>query len=550
MAKRKTPPQPPPAKLDAWGDPLPPGAWARAGSARLRHADVRSLAFGDGVLFSAGAGGIRGWNVTDGRCIEAHGESVPAHVVGVSRDGALAWIDHAGWVHENVRRPDAITHLGIQAPSAMAWFRDGWTILAGRHLARRTRASWLATPVGPENAVRGAFARSRVAFVDREGLAWVYGVEVPDFLAAVALGAAPTAIALSPRGTTVAAGFVDGRIGLWDVASARQVAEWPAHELPVAALAYDDDGGGLASAAGARIRLWNGATGAERLELPTFEDAPASAGFPPEGRTLVLRRAGMIHEWDLDTGTELRAVAARGAWDDGNRGRTARWVTHADGAQVVVMDVALGREAARVPREGASASAVSFDGTRLALGFPHGNVRVAEVAGGRRIWEARPPFAPASAPEITLLAFSADGLYLAAGRTFEGVALVDAEGKHVGALTGPIAFAEDGSWIAVSLPGGGIGVYDLGRRPLRNLRTLHGHGAELRRLVAGPKNLLATAADDRIIRVWDVGQARSLAIFEAPAHDLAFSRDGAWLASICWDDGETLVWDLRATARA
>ena len=58
--------------VDRFGDPLPPGAVARLGTIRLRHAQVTSLGFADRgrVLVSCGMDGwVRWWDLFSGRAI-------------------------------------------------------------------------------------------------------------------------------------------------------------------------------------------------------------------------------------------------------------------------------------------------------------------------------------------------------------------------------------------------------------------------------------------------------------------------------------------------
>jgi WD40 repeat protein len=69
-----------PPKLDAYGDPLPPGAYARFGTLRLRH-DAKAVAFfNDKTIVSAGSS-IRFWDAVSGKLIR---EISPARMQDVS----------------------------------------------------------------------------------------------------------------------------------------------------------------------------------------------------------------------------------------------------------------------------------------------------------------------------------------------------------------------------------------------------------------------------------------------------------------------------------
>src|SRR5580704_332293 len=63
----KTNPESP--KLDAYGDPLPPGAVARYGTIRLRH-DAKAVAFLDDKTIVSVGSSIRFWDATTGRAVK------------------------------------------------------------------------------------------------------------------------------------------------------------------------------------------------------------------------------------------------------------------------------------------------------------------------------------------------------------------------------------------------------------------------------------------------------------------------------------------------
>src|SRR5438046_8577863 len=65
-------------------------------------------------------------------------------------------------------------------------------------------------------------------------------------------------VAFSPDSKLVAAGQDDGRIALWDAATARLVRSWAAHEGAVQSLAFARDGKQLASGGrDGNVRLWD-----------------------------------------------------------------------------------------------------------------------------------------------------------------------------------------------------------------------------------------------------------------------------------------------------
>jgi len=65
--------------------------------------------------------------------------------------------------------------------------------------------------------------------------------------------AAPTTLAFSPDGKTLASGSSDKTIRLWNVADGKQMEVWTAHGGDVASVAFSPDGKLLAGG-GAKIR--------------------------------------------------------------------------------------------------------------------------------------------------------------------------------------------------------------------------------------------------------------------------------------------------------
>src|SRR5207249_3486704 len=104
-------PQPAKAAVDLFGDPLPPGAVARLGTVRLRHADTLDhVAFspdGKALLSLAADHVLRFWDPATGRPLRKAGtdDSVVGGPCALSADGKL--LAGGGW--DKVHLLDAAT---------------------------------------------------------------------------------------------------------------------------------------------------------------------------------------------------------------------------------------------------------------------------------------------------------------------------------------------------------------------------------------------------------------------------------------------------------
>src|SRR5207302_10815870 len=118
----------PPAPTDRHGDPLPPGAVARLGTVRSRHAGpVRGLAFSaDGkTLLSAGHHTVRRWDAMSGRLLEVSRAPGGRGVSALSPDGrTVASVEGDAlhlWDREGRRRlPSLVGRRGLLPRVAFA----------------------------------------------------------------------------------------------------------------------------------------------------------------------------------------------------------------------------------------------------------------------------------------------------------------------------------------------------------------------------------------------------------------------------------------------
>ncbi|MCX6839832.1 MAG: hypothetical protein NTX35_18775 [Verrucomicrobia bacterium] len=105
------------------------------------------------------------------------------------------------------------------------------------------------------------------------------------------------------RSLAVACG--DGQALLYDPATARLVAKWPAHEGGVLSIAYNREGRLLTGGHDATARLWD-ETGKQISLLKNFDTAAFRVAFTSTQNALVGDWSGTVHEWTPE-GKELRA---------------------------------------------------------------------------------------------------------------------------------------------------------------------------------------------------------------------------------------------------
>ncbi|HEY6562865.1 MAG TPA: WD40 repeat domain-containing protein, partial [Pirellulaceae bacterium] len=295
------------------------------------------------------------------------------------------------------------------------------------------------------------------------------------------------------------------------------------------AVAFSPDGHYVAASTGTwginrpgEIRLWDTLTGEEHLRLKGHSSSIMDVAFSPDGKRLVsaglhwhsTSPPGGVNVWDVASGAKLGSIDANAfcaAFSPD--GHDLAFGRH-DGRVILtpVEDVTAGRPPQRVDRaplirhrtnvfdiafrpDGKYLASASRDGTfqvasvpsrevvsvieglgdvrevafspnnrELAVGTFAGQVKVYEQAAERLIevahWEQ--PGAVAS------LEFSPDGQYLAIGRRWSGVSLVDAHtGREIRTFPGhnqnphDVSFAADGMRLATSGGDGVVKVWDM-----------------------------------------------------------------------------------------
>jgi WD40 repeat protein len=123
------------------------------------------------------------------------------------------------------------------------------------------------------------------------------------------------AVTFLPDGKTLASGSADGTAKLWEVNTLQELGTVPM-KVPVRALAAAPDGRTLAVAGGADaspgaagvVRLWDIPTGRERITLTGQHKVIFGVSFSPDGRTLATAsKDGTVKLWAVSLGRSMLA---------------------------------------------------------------------------------------------------------------------------------------------------------------------------------------------------------------------------------------------------
>jgi len=311
---------------------------------------------------------------------------------------------------------------------------------------------------------------------------------------------------------------------------AQEVKELPSlrgHTDAVWSVAFSPEGKALASgSADGTVKLWDLATGKNVVTLGGPKGVEVlSVAFQPDGKVLAAGgEDAVVRLWDAASGKSRAALAGHTAEIQSLAySPDGKLLASASQDQTVKLwDPATGKVARTLEGHRARVDAVAFspDGKSLASAGGGGEVGAGGQGGTVRVWDiatGRNVITLKAKDSMQCVAFSPDGKTLAAG-----------------------------GWVSRlrqwSLAGGG------------EPRLFEGHLAQVWSVAFHPRGkLIASACDDRTVRLWDVTTQKEVGSPQGPpdltakggaaVRSVAFSPDGRVLAG--GDDGGTVrLWQI------
>jgi WD40 repeat protein len=321
-------------------------------------------------------------------------------------------------------------------------------------------------------------------------------------------GAKVNAVGFSPDGTRLVAAGDDGNATLWSPTASGAHAVLPHSGQVFGALFAGGDRIVYTFGSNRQIKRWDAATGALVREVTAAREIESAA----------VAGDGIVFG-DLDGNI--------GVWTgDGAIRPLARHVlATGDGALV-------------------SAVVVSPDGKLVASGSDDDEILVTELATGREVARL-----PGHTGNVYAVAFSADSQRVATGDVDGRAWIWGVDGKQLASLRGhtewvtKLLFAPDGRLVTVSRDTT-VRVWSATGAPLRVLR---GHSAMINSVALAPDELrIATTSLDNTARIWDAERGTELVKLQHPSIVVSatFAAGGELLVTT-GEDPQVRVWESR-----
>jgi WD40 repeat protein len=301
-----------------------------------------------------------------------------------------------------------------------------------------------------------------------------------------------SAAAVSPRDSSVAAGYGDRYIRLWDLSRGGELRKFfkEGGTRNVLSVNFSPDGARIAGSLWDSVTVWEAASGKELQSLSREHFDVVHAVYSADGKRILSTSQTWdgLSFWDAESAQPLHTFGANGSGSpalspDGKFAAQGSW-----DYQVNIFETGSGREQQVIPIGDSSYPvdiSYSPDGKQIALGLQsygsQGGIKIVDAQSGEQRL-----FLSLGTRNVKSLAWSPDGKQILAGSDDRVVRLWDA-------VTG------------------------------KELLTFAGHTADVSAVrFAGGGRRVVSASADGTLRVWDAVNGREIARF------LSFT-DGAWL---------------------
>jgi WD40 repeat protein len=436
-----------PPRTDAFGDPLPPFAVARAGTVRLRHSlPVTAVACSpDGKLLVSGdeGGALRLWDAATGAPLRDWQPlkelRSPVTALAVSPDGTQIAVGFAG-------QPVALFQTATlqwrqpqepsQGISYLCFAPDGKAVACFTR-DKQVRLLDVATgklgpglaPVAPVEALWFSPDGTRFTTLRADGVLEVRTVAAGKLVRTVNVNVGVVrAAAFAPDGKHLACALPDGEIVLCDAATGKRVRQFCDDELSVR-LTFSPDGKRLAAASWHWLRVWDVATGKEVNTVPNPNGTPHRPVFTAGGQGIAHPRGHAVAVWEAAAPRErllggnptmpIRVVAASTA------GRTVAATSYFEKG-VRLWDAVTGKPRAVLDPDdlGVYGFVLSPRGDVFAAAGERGGLYVAKAGAGAELMQVGK-----HEQRVIALAYSGDGAVLASADREHSVRLWQVAGK-------------------------------------------------------------------------------------------------------------------------